>query len=310
MASASPESLRPTFGSWGREPPSAFDSTSPGRSEEFTDGDTEIDPPQLPILIHLGFEFRVFDIDPEQNLAVYICRGPECGIIRLRQMFDNAPHPMARFEALNTPFQPNDGSYQVSIFGDFIGVMECSFTPDGGFWIWNWKTGICQCELLNVGMKSFLFLSPQHFIFSRCERSTTSLEVYAFRPCFYEGLPTKPCLPSQHVATFQLPQLFWGADGASLHCEPNPIFEAPEYEILSTEETQTDSSVPNASFPPISPGPATHSSNPPKQAWPTNGPFVRPRQDDFRVAIVTLRAGLSTHHMVTRYSLLFPISIA
>ncbi|KAF8338302.1 uncharacterized protein EI90DRAFT_3013555 [Cantharellus anzutake] len=240
-------------GSGGREPPSAFESTSSGRPEEFTDGDVEIDPPQPPILIHLGFGFRVFDIDPEQNLAVYICRGPKRGIIRLRQMFDNAPHPMARFEALNTPFQPNDtGSYQVSIFGDFIGVMECCLTPDGGFWIWNWKTGICQCE-----------------------GSTASLEVYAFRPCFYEGLPTKPCLPSQHVATFQLPQSSSKIYDLPLRCEPNPIFEAPEYEILSTKETQTDKSVPNAFFPPISSVPATNSSNPPKQAWPTNGPPVR-----------------------------------
>ncbi|KAF8338304.1 uncharacterized protein EI90DRAFT_3252644 [Cantharellus anzutake] len=247
-------------------------------------------------LIYLGFEFREFNIDPEQNLAVYVCWEPgpvglpDIEVIRLRKMFDNAPHPMARFETLSTRSIP-DGpcAYQVSIFGDFIGVMMRNLhVANGGFWIWNWKTGICQCELLDLRID---FLSPRHFIFSRSEGSAASLEVYAFRPCYYEGLPTRPCLPSQHVATFQLPQLSSSTyhGRTLLRCEPNPVFEAPEYEILSP---QTDGSVPNASSPSsISPGPAPNSPNPPKQAWPTNGPFVRPRQDDFRVAVVTLTLG-------------------
>ncbi|KAF8343033.1 uncharacterized protein EI90DRAFT_3115535 [Cantharellus anzutake] len=286
--------------------PNSIGSGSQVSLEGGDDDGVEIDSIQTPIFNYLGFEFQEFNIDPEQNLAVYVCRGPDIDgdlgsmIVKIRQMSDNALHPLARYETLDTrSMSPEQCMYYVEIFGDFIGVMVRGLlVTNCRFWIWNWKTGICQCELSGFRMDSFLFLSPRHFVIPRREGSFASLLVYAFRPCYYDGPPTKPCLPSQHIATFQLPQLSSGSAFSRpiwLRCEPTPVFEAPEYEKLSPEEPPpADGPTPNTSLPLGSAGgPSTTTNNPPKPAPANalNGLFVRPRQDDFRVAVFSFGLG-------------------
>ncbi|KAF8314604.1 uncharacterized protein EI90DRAFT_417949 [Cantharellus anzutake] len=75
-----------------------------------------------------------------------------------------------------------------------------------------------------------------------------------------------------------------------LHCRPSPVFEAPEYEILSGGEPMSaHGPIPSmSSFPSGSvQDSSTTSDDLPKwgRTHATNGPFVRPRQDDFRVAV-------------------------
>ncbi|KAF8343113.1 uncharacterized protein EI90DRAFT_830135 [Cantharellus anzutake] len=248
------------------------------------DGDVGVDSSQMPIFNYLGFKAQEFSIDPEQNLAVYLCQSSDPDetsgrmIVRIRQMSDNAFHPFARYETLDTRSMPDElGSYLVQIFGDFVGVM---FATKARFWIWNWKTGICQCELLDSGMDSFLFLSPRHFVISRRKGPLASLEVYAFKPCHYDGPPVKSCLPTRHLATFRLPRLSTGSvyfSHIELVCEPSPVFETPEYEKLPLPPFFLPRSVDGPSITP----------NNPSEPGPTNGPFVRPRQDDFRIALLS-----------------------
>ncbi|KAF8343137.1 uncharacterized protein EI90DRAFT_3031455 [Cantharellus anzutake] len=217
--------------------------------------------------------------------------------VRIRQMSDNGFHPMAQYETLDACPAAGPSYILVEIFGDFVGIMVRDLLDVGRyFWIWNWKTGICQCELSGSVMESFLFLSPRHFIIFRHGGGSVSLEVYSFRPCHYDGPPVKLFLPSQHVATFQLPNFSPGAAYAHimrLHCRPSPVFEAPEYEILSKGDPMpTNKPIP--SMPSFSSSSVQDSSttpiNPPKWGgtYATNGPFVRPRQDDFRVAVFSL----------------------
>ncbi|KAF8326210.1 uncharacterized protein EI90DRAFT_1965799 [Cantharellus anzutake] len=149
--------------------PNSIGSGSQVSLEGGDDDGVEIDSIQTPIFNYLGFEFQEFNIDPEQNLAVYVCRGPDIDgdlgsmIVKIRQMSDNALHPLARYETLDTrSMSPEQCMYYVEIFGDFIGVMVRGLlVTNCRFWIWNWKTGICQCELSGFRMDSFLFLSPR-----------------------------------------------------------------------------------------------------------------------------------------------------
>ena len=110
----------------------------------------QVDASSKPIFNSLGFFYYDFTIDPEQNLAVYVCRTSDgrSVVIRIRQLSDNAPHPLAVYEALNSNLVThNRCRYDIRIFGDFIGVlaMTPAFSEEDRFWIWNWKTGILQC---------------------------------------------------------------------------------------------------------------------------------------------------------------------
>ncbi|KAF8343032.1 uncharacterized protein EI90DRAFT_822064 [Cantharellus anzutake] len=264
--------------------------------------DVEIDWSQTPILHHLDFGYRQFSIDPEQNLVIYVCHDSDRMIVRIRQMSDNAFHPMARYETLDIRWMLRGDYIYLEIFGDFVGVMILQYGDrNHHFSIWNWKTGICQCRLSDSIMGSFLFLSPRHFIILKHEEDSVSLAVYSFRPCYYDGPPVKPCLPSQHVATFQLPN-FLPESAYSFHielyCRPSPVFEAPEYEVLfGGDSMPADGAIPSMPSPSSSVQDSSATPiNPPKWGgtYATNGPFVRPRQDDFRVAVFSLSLNSST----------------
>ena len=115
----------------------------------------QVDASTKPIFNPLGFVFRDFNFDPEQNLAVYVCRTHDGGIgirpsfrvfIRIRQLSDNTPHPLAAYEVLNSNLVTRSRcAYYIQIFGDFIGVLAITSPREDCFWIWNWKTGILQC---------------------------------------------------------------------------------------------------------------------------------------------------------------------
>jgi len=107
----------------------------------------------------LGFDFADFNIDPEQNLAVYACfealNDPQATIhtyIRIRQLSNGGKaHPHARLERLelgNTV--PQDLTFIIQIFGDFVGILtRTSFWAiderrDSEFYLFNWKTGTLQ----------------------------------------------------------------------------------------------------------------------------------------------------------------------
>ncbi|KAF8343030.1 uncharacterized protein EI90DRAFT_822502 [Cantharellus anzutake] len=115
--------------------------------------DVEIDWSQTPILHRLGFEFLDFSIDPEQNLAIYVCDDLDKVFVRIRQMSDNGFHPMAQYETLDACPLVGPTHILVEIFGDFVGVMVRDLLDvDRYFRIWNWKTGICQCRSIHLDL--------------------------------------------------------------------------------------------------------------------------------------------------------------
>jgi len=106
-----------------------------------------------------GFDFADFNIDPEQNLAVYACfealNDPQATIhtyIRILQLSNGGkPHPHARFERLELGTAvPQDLTFIIQIFGDFVGILtRTSFLAlaergDSEFHLYNWKTGTLQ----------------------------------------------------------------------------------------------------------------------------------------------------------------------
>lgn len=113
----------------------------------------------------LGFEFSEFNIDPEQNLAIYACvddsEALDDGLyglplvkafIRIRQLGGNGSlHPRARFEKLELGITFQRGlAFFIQIFGDFVGVLTRSISglqlvrDTSEFVIYNWKTGVMQ----------------------------------------------------------------------------------------------------------------------------------------------------------------------
>ena len=106
----------------------------------------------------LGFDFADFNIDPEQNLAVYACFGvlddPESTLqahIRIRQLSGGGKaYPRARAERLDLRPTTRGGlMFNIQIFGDFVGILTRSILgePDGRdseFFLYNWQTGTLQ----------------------------------------------------------------------------------------------------------------------------------------------------------------------
>ncbi|KAF8326209.1 uncharacterized protein EI90DRAFT_1965472 [Cantharellus anzutake] len=141
--------------------------------------DIEIDWSQTPILHHLDFGYRQFSIDPEQNLVIYVCHDSDRMIVRIRQMSDNAFHPMARYETLDIRWMLRGNYIYLEIFGDFVGVMILQYGDrNHHFSIWNWKTGICQCSctagpVLSLKLQNMKFYSEE----TRC------LQMELFQAC-------------------------------------------------------------------------------------------------------------------------------
>ena len=144
-----------------------------------------------------------------------------------------------------------------------------------------------------MGIDTFIFLSARHFAIVRNDPEA-SLSAYAFRPCYYKGPPTKPCLPTVHLATFLLPQA--GPNTSYIgriqsRCEPTPVFESPDYEILPPEGLSSNIP-PYAQSSSISPS-MQHTSEP----FRSNGPAVRPHPDDFRLAVLYVELLSGSRHV-------------
>lgn len=113
----------------------------------------------------LGFEFADFNIDPEQDLAVYACSeqlnnnsdATVNAYIRIRQLSRGGKaHPLARAERLELGRTFRHGlMFIIQIFGDFIGILNRSFAwapeefRDSEFFLYNWKTGTLQTVRTN-----------------------------------------------------------------------------------------------------------------------------------------------------------------
>lgn len=113
----------------------------------------------------LGFNFADFNIDPEQDLAIYACLDDtqrlDDGIyglplvktyIMIRRLSNNgAPHSLAALERLELGVAFQRGlSFYLQIFGDFVGILTRSISglqlvrDTSEFLIYNWKTGVLQ----------------------------------------------------------------------------------------------------------------------------------------------------------------------
>jgi hypothetical protein len=107
----------------------------------------------------LGFDFADFNIDPEQNLAVYACfealddsGAPVQAYVRIRQLSGGGgAHPHARAERLELGRTTRHGlMFIIQIFGDFVGILTRSFPwapderRDSEFFLYNWQTGTLQ----------------------------------------------------------------------------------------------------------------------------------------------------------------------
>lgn len=123
----------------------------------------------------LGFSFADFNLDPEQDLAVYACTDNSkqlnggmyrLGLVethlRIRKLSENgAIHPQACSERLELGVSFERGvCFFIHIFGDFIGVLTRSISglqtirDNSELVIYNWKTGVLQMVRL------WLFVTP------------------------------------------------------------------------------------------------------------------------------------------------------
>ncbi|KAF8293578.1 hypothetical protein DL93DRAFT_2234343 [Clavulina sp. PMI_390] len=260
----------------------------------------------------LGFRFADLTIDPEQDLAVYGCveefengeDGPSLrASVRLRKISESgAVHPSAVLEQINLGTVYSERlSFTIQVFGDFIGVLVNRGQDE--LRILNWKTGVLQMD----HSFDFIFLSPYYF--ATCSRhSPVSLTIYCFQPRWttlkFANTAPKPavCVGVYHLPPLSLEIRF--ITKCVIRCEPAPVFEPPMYvmeEFLDENPFSTTKSMESdsGSMGSSDEGPTRITGSKPvhmpyypaePSPSPVPSPFIRPGENDFRVASISFIA--------------------
>ncbi|KAJ7095342.1 hypothetical protein B0H15DRAFT_904062 [Mycena belliarum] len=119
--------------------------------------------PDVPISV------KDFSMDLSQDLLLVVEFDEEksATVVHLLSLQTGQAHPSARNPLLARLIQmnmPGPSSFQIRIFGEYIGVMAEDFDDDVELLIWNWKSATLKKHMRRADITSFAFLDSQRLL--------------------------------------------------------------------------------------------------------------------------------------------------